>query len=127
MDPAVETFHVFTNSHSFFRLEEDFSSNGGAYGAETLYLFTEKVQNLEKNSKNKSGVKVDWLLRGVVSRHGGGNKIMGFTGDLTNTFRSLDVNMLKSSDYELMFFQKECMEYLEEYMLVKSTTNTKDD
>jgi len=64
LDPAVETFHVFTNTHSFFRLEEDFSSAGGAYGAETLYLFS------TKNNKDK----VEWQLRGVISRHEGGNK-----------------------------------------------------
>jgi len=102
VDPAVETFHVFSNTHSFFRLEEDFSSNGGAFGAETLYLFSEKVQNAEQNSNGAA--KVDWQLRGVVSRHGGGSKVMGFTGDLSNSFRSLDDNMLKSSEYELIFF-----------------------
>jgi hypothetical protein len=45
LDLAVETFHVFTNTRSFFRLEEDFSSVGGAHGAETLYLFSEKKQD----------------------------------------------------------------------------------
>jgi hypothetical protein len=52
---------------------------------------------------------------------------MGFTGDLGTSFRALDGPTLKSSDYEMIFFQKECMEYLDEFMLVKSTSNANDN
>jgi len=46
---------------------------------------------------------------------------MGYSGDLGDTFRPLDASTLRSSEYEMIFFQKECMEFLDEYMLVKST------
>jgi hypothetical protein len=49
---------------------------------------------------------------------------MGFNGDLGDSFKSVEKESLLSSDYEMTFFQKECMEFLDDYMLVKSTNDT---
>ena len=43
-----------------------------------------------------------------------------FVANLGNSFHEIDKQVLQShsSDYEMRFFQKECMQYLDEYMLI---------
>ena len=60
----VHTYHLFANQHSWARLEENFVSEGGAHGAETLYLFKEK-----KTNEDELQGPVEWQLKGFVSRH----------------------------------------------------------
>ena len=46
--------------------------------------------------------KIKWQLAAVVTRQSGNKP--GYTGELGNTFKSLDAQVLKSSDYEMRFF-----------------------
>lgn len=81
--PLLETtdrYHLFYNSRSFIRLEENFSAKGGAFGVETLYLWKENFLNnydsdnycdptkpnfaeCQANTPSQS----EWVLRGVVT------------------------------------------------------------
>ena len=141
---STETYHVFYNTNSFHRLEENFSASGGAFGVKTLYVWREKfLDNQDKDGIYCDPVKDDfeecqmnmpvvseWVLRGIVTLkpYGGTNgQPMGYTGDLGDSFRAVESQNLLSSDYEMIFFQKECMEYLDDYMLVKSQNDSQDD
>jgi len=44
---------------------------------------------------------------------------------LGSSFKTLDNATLNSSDYEMKFYQKECSEYLDDYMLIDGTTLVK--
>lgn len=49
-----------------------------------------------------------------------GNK-PGYVADLGTSFKSIDAKLLQAhnSDFEMKFFQKECMQFLDEYMLIE--------
>lgn len=60
-----------------------------------------------------------WQLKGVISGFKSGDK-PGYVANLRDTFWEISDTMLsdQNSSYELKFFQKECMQYLQEYMLI---------
>ena len=60
-----------------------------------------------------------WKLEGVVTGFKSGAK-PGYVAFMDGSFTSIEPHLLQaySSDYEMQFFQRECMEYLDEYMLI---------
>jgi hypothetical protein len=58
-------------------------------------------------------------LKGVVTHHKSASKA-GYVADFGKSFNAIEPRLLQmhSSDYEMRFFQKECMEHLDEYLLI---------
>ena len=118
------------NYYSFINLEEKYQSTGGSSGASTLYLWKHIVPEVEELSaddnpdeEQRPALESTWKLVGVVTRHKGAKP--SYSADLGNSFKILDDQALKSSEYEIKFFQPECSEYQEDYMLIDGNTLVK--
>lgn len=96
-------------------MEQDYFHDGGANASQTLYLFRQQVIDDPVDGQNSF-----WQLAGVVTSFKSGNK-PGYVADLGNSFKVMDAKLLQAhnSEYEMKFFQKECMQYLDEYMLIE--------
>ena len=42
----------------------------------------------------------------------------GVYANLGFSFQELDSNIMETNEYQLQFYQRECQEYLDEYMLI---------
>lgn len=102
---------MFFNRFSFLHMEQDYFHEGGAHNSETYYLFTRLSQ--------EDSLLPFWRLNWVVTGFRAGGK-PGFVADLGSSFEPIDLKLLQShsSEYEMKFFQKECMQYLDEYMMI---------
>jgi len=60
-----------------------------------------------------------WQLKGVVTNYESASK-PGYIADLGNSFKKIEPWELQKNHnaYEWKFFQKECLDYLDEYMLI---------
>lgn len=96
-------------------MEQDYFHEGGANDSETLYLFRRQ----HEDSTEEGDESFFWQLAGVVTGFRSGSK-PGYIADLGTSFHSIEASLLQAhnSEYEMKFFQKECMQYLDEYMLI---------
>lgn len=112
---STDNLHIFLNYYSFINLEEKYQSTGGSSGASTLYLWKHIVTEVAELSADADAdadeqqipvQESTWKLVGVVTRHKGANP--SYSADLGNSFKILDDQAMKSSEYEIKFFQPEC-------------------
>lgn len=116
-----EHFHIFSNEYSFLDLEERYVKTGGAFGASTLYLFRELIRDAEERDEAaaeaaREDSQPTWQLAGVVSAFK--TRQPGVYVNLGSSFTALDESTVLTNEFQLRFYQKECLEFLDEYMLI---------
>ena len=115
-----ELWHVFYNEYSFLDLEESYVKKGGVYGTKSLYLFREKGNEEEEEDEEEENVgkkkEAEWQLAAVASIYKVGKP--GMYANLGHTFAPVDPQTMETNEFQLKFYQRECSEYLDEYMLI---------
>ena len=112
----TETFHLFVNNYSFLDLETKYGSKGGVDGATTIYMFRELTQQGDDDDDRDSAGSTLWQLAGVATKYR--NQKPDVYCNLGNSFKALDRSLMQNNEFQLKFYQKECHEYLDEYMLL---------
>ena len=113
---GTERFHLFTNHYSFLDLEENYAKKGGTNGAQTIYLWREIIPQEEEGEEQGHSTGVVWQLAGFATRYSSNQP--NVYGTLGSTFHSIDAATMDTSEFQLKFYQQECQEFLDEYMLI---------
>jgi len=83
-------------------------------------MFREKLANEEEEedeevSQTKSR-NAEWQLSAVASTYRANKP--GMYANLGHSFSQVDQLMMETNEFQLKFYQRECQEYLDEYMLI---------